>query len=77
MPNVLIILTDGKPTKNVGLTAGMREALITEDRVDVYAFGITDAISTGNLTVLTGKDNFWHLTDFSVSNRCIYLFDEL
>ena len=65
--NVLIILTDGKPTLNVGLTSGARKALGEEDDVVVYAFGITDAISQGNLTMLAGKDNFWHLTDFSVS----------
>ena len=64
--NVLIILTDGKPTVNVSATQAARDQLVWEDGLEVYAFGITEGISPGNLSMLAGS-NYWHVPDFTVS----------
>ena len=64
--NVLIILTDGKPTVNVSGTQAARDQLVWEDGLEVYAFGITEGISPGNLSMLAGS-NYWHVPDFTVS----------
>ena len=64
--NVLIILTDGKPTVNVSGTQAARDQLVWEVGLEVYAFGITEGISPGNLSMLAGS-NYWHVPDFTVS----------